>query len=84
MRQIINDLYKKKSHNFKYIPVLVPKCTHSDVPHFLRSPKCYTMPKDYDMLMRRIHRVETYELPTIVKEKKRFFKPRFIKADKLS
>lgn len=76
MNLVISDIYRKKSKNCKYIPVLLPNCKDSDVPRTLIAPKRYRIPNDYDSLVRRLFKIETYMLPQVTGKTKKTFLPR--------
>lgn len=77
LHYILKDVFRRNGINRKYIPMLTDKTQSSFIPKALISTKRYTIPLEKEDLVRRIFGVENVELPSVPKERKKFF-PRIV------
>ncbi|XP_028295518.1 adapter protein CIKS isoform X1 [Gouania willdenowi] len=61
--QLQNEYIQQGCLNFRLIPVLFRNATKRHVPHWLRSTRIYSWPRDTEDLLLRLFREERYILP---------------------
>ena len=51
---ILQELYDAATHNLKFIPIIFPDASQTDIPKVLRGSMWYQLPSEYESLYRRI------------------------------
>ncbi|XP_051986473.1 E3 ubiquitin ligase TRAF3IP2-like isoform X2 [Xyrauchen texanus] len=64
-KQLQNEFIQNGARNYRFIPVLFPGAKKCHVPSWLQSTQIFTWPRDRDDVLRRLMRVEKYNLPPI-------------------